>query len=71
MHQEEEGVVFTTPIGAKFVGPTVRRGVVPRLLTDLLESRRQASADIKKDDTPASVKRVLDARQKALKVSHF
>jgi DNA polymerase elongation subunit (family B) len=48
----------------------VRRGVVPRLLTDLLESRRQASADIKKDDTPASVKRVLDARQKALKVSH-
>jgi DNA polymerase elongation subunit (family B) len=43
--------------------------VVPRLLTDLLDARRHALATGKKDDTPAAYKRVLDARQKALKAS--
>ena len=48
--------------------PSVREGVLPQILTELLSARKRAKADLKKEKDPFK-KAVLDGRQLALKVS--
>lgn len=61
--------VFESPIGARFVGKGAREGVLPRLLADLLEARRQAQSELRQTTGLSEGQRpVLDARQKAFKV---
>jgi DNA polymerase delta subunit 1 len=52
---------------AHFVKPEVRRGLLPRILEDLLTRRSKAKAMIKTDPDPAH-KRMYDSRQLQLKI---
>lgn len=51
-----------------FIKSHVRRGLLPRILEDLLAARKRAKADLKKETDPPK-RAVLDGRQLALKVS--
>merc|ERR1719222_780143 len=57
-----------TPSGNYFVKSSVRPGLLPEILTDLLSARKKAKADLKKETDPLRQK-VLDGRQLALKIS--
>ncbi|VDP16862.1 unnamed protein product [Soboliphyme baturini] len=57
-----------TPSGHYFVKKEVRRGLLPDILEDLLNARKRAKADLKKETDPF-VRQVLDGRQLALKIS--
>lgn len=50
-----------------FVKPSVRKGLLPTILEDLLSARKRAKADLKKETDPFK-RAVLDGRQLALKV---
>lgn len=51
-----------------FVKSHVRKGILPRILEQLLEARKRAKEDLKAETDPFK-KAVLDGRQLALKVS--
>lgn len=57
-----------TPAGAYFVKNTMRKGLLPRILEQLLSARKKAKDDLKKETDPFK-KKVLDGRQLALKIS--
>lgn len=57
-----------TPANNFFVKASVRKGLLPEILEDLLTARKQAKADLKKETDPFK-KQVLDGRQLALKIS--
>ncbi|XP_022082871.1 DNA polymerase delta catalytic subunit-like [Acanthaster planci] len=57
-----------TPSGNYFVKSSVRKGILPEILEDLLSARKRAKADLKKETDPLR-KKVLDGRQLALKLS--
>jgi DNA polymerase delta subunit 1 len=57
-----------TPIGEVFIKPTVRTGLLPEILEELLAARKRAKADLKNATDPMQ-KAVLDGRQLALKIS--
>ncbi|XP_052400675.1 DNA polymerase delta catalytic subunit [Carassius gibelio] len=57
-----------TPTGDLFVKSSVRKGLLPEILENLLGARKRAKAELKKETDPFK-KQVLDGRQLALKVS--
>ncbi|KAJ3019409.1 DNA-directed DNA polymerase delta [Thoreauomyces humboldtii] len=57
-----------TPDNAFFCKPSVRKGILPTILEDLLAARKRAKGDLKKEKDPFK-RAVLDGRQLALKVS--
>lgn len=57
-----------TPSGDYFVKASVRKGLLPEILEDLLSARKRAKADLKNETDPFR-KKVLDGRQLALKIS--
>lgn len=57
-----------TPSGNMFVKSSVRKGLLPEILENLLSARKKAKADLKKETDPFKQK-VLDGRQLALKIS--
>ncbi|KAM8927098.1 DNA polymerase delta catalytic subunit [Pelodytes ibericus] len=57
-----------TPTGDHFVKATVRKGLLPEILENLLSARKRAKTELKKETDPFKQK-VLDGRQLALKVS--
>jgi DNA polymerase delta subunit 1 len=65
---EKDKDYTVTPTGDCFVKETVRKGLVPIILDDLLGARRRAKADLKKETDPFR-KAVLNGRQLALKIS--
>ena len=66
---EAGGEVFTTPIGAQFVQMQTRHGIFPSLLSDLIQARHHAQAELKQAGISEAASRVLNARQKALKLA--
>mmetsp|Transcript_69065 Transcript_69065/g.218444 ORF Transcript_69065/g.218444 Transcript_69065/m.218444 type:complete len:1084 (+) Transcript_69065:53-3304(+) len=60
--------VTKSPTGDIFVRASVKKGILPEILEELLGARKRAKADIKKATDPLQ-KAVLDGRQLALKVS--
>lgn len=61
--------IETTPgLGYVFVKPTIKKGILPEILENLLEARKIAKRDLKNEKDPQK-KKVLDGRQLALKVS--
>lgn len=56
-----------TPTGDYFVKASVRKGILPRILEELLDARKKAKEDLKNEKDPAK-RAVLDGRQLALKV---
>ncbi|KAM5131970.1 DNA polymerase delta catalytic subunit [Mantella aurantiaca] len=57
-----------TPTGDQFVKASVRKGLLPEILENLLSARKRAKTELKKETDPFKQK-VLDGRQLALKVS--
>jgi len=57
---------ITTPSGAKFVVPSILRGIVPEILEHILGERMKTRGLM--EDAGSEEYRVLDARQKALKI---
>ncbi|XP_035253647.1 DNA polymerase delta catalytic subunit isoform X1 [Anguilla anguilla] len=57
-----------TPTGDQFVRSSVRKGLLPEILENLLSARMRAKAELKKETDPFK-KQVLDGRQLALKIS--
>ncbi|XP_025087757.1 DNA polymerase delta catalytic subunit-like [Pomacea canaliculata] len=57
-----------TPSGNFFCKASVRKGLLPEILEHLLAARKKAKDDLKKETDPF-IKKVLDGRQLALKVS--
>jgi DNA polymerase delta subunit 1 len=56
-----------TPNNDFFLLPTVRKGLLPTILEDLISARKKAKGDLKKETDPFK-RAVLDGRQLALKV---
>lgn len=57
-----------TPVGSCFVKADVRKGLLPKILEDLLGARKKAKNDLKNETDPFK-RKVLDGRQLALKIS--
>ncbi|XP_022785647.1 DNA polymerase delta catalytic subunit-like [Stylophora pistillata] len=57
-----------TPSGDYFVKASLRKGLLPEILENLLSARKKAKEDLKKETDPFR-KKVLDGRQLALKIS--
>lgn len=57
-----------TPASNFFVNKSVRKGLLPEILENLLAARKKAKADLKEEKDPFR-KKVLDGRQLALKIS--
>lgn len=57
-----------TPSGDCFVKAHVVKGILPKILENLLGTRKKAKADLAKETDPLKCK-VLDGRQLALKIS--
>uniref|UniRef100_A0A1A8FPQ3 DNA polymerase n=3 Tax=Nothobranchius korthausae TaxID=1143690 RepID=A0A1A8FPQ3_9TELE len=57
-----------TPTGDQFVKSSVRKGLLPEILENLLAARKRAKAELKNETDPFK-KQVLDGRQLALKIS--
>ncbi|CAG5897641.1 unnamed protein product [Menidia menidia] len=57
-----------TPTGDQFVKSSVRKGLLPEILENLLSARKRAKGELKKETDPFK-KQVLDGRQLALKIS--
>jgi DNA polymerase delta subunit 1 len=64
----EEKDYIKTPNNDLFLLSTVRKGLLPTILEDLISARKVAKADLKKETDPFK-RAVLDGRQLALKVS--
>ncbi|KAM4531546.1 DNA polymerase delta catalytic subunit [Odontesthes bonariensis] len=62
------GDFIKTPTGDQFVKSSVRKGLLPEILENLLSARKRAKAELKKETDPFK-KQVLDGRQLALKIS--
>lgn len=64
----EEGKHYVkTPNNDLFLLPSVKKGLLPTILEDLISARKRAKADLKKETDPFK-RAVLDGRQLALKV---
>lgn len=63
-----EDQITTTPSNSLFVKSSVRKGILPEILENLLTARKKAKAELKQETDPLKQK-VLDGRQYALKVS--
>ncbi|KAK4337001.1 hypothetical protein RND71_044099 [Anisodus tanguticus] len=57
-----------TPCNCYFLKSSVRKGILPEILEALLNARKKAKDDLKKETDPFK-KKVLDGRQLALKMS--
>ncbi|KYQ96665.1 DNA polymerase delta catalytic subunit [Tieghemostelium lacteum] len=57
-----------TPSGDYFALPSLKKGLLPRILEELLGARKKAKDDLKNESDPFK-KAVLDGRQLALKIS--
>ncbi|CAI8031969.1 DNA polymerase zeta catalytic subunit [Geodia barretti] len=60
--------VTISPNGVVFVDPTVRRGVMPRMLEEILSTRIMVKGSMKKHAADKALNRMLDARQMGLKL---
>ncbi|EGG13498.1 DNA polymerase delta catalytic subunit [Cavenderia fasciculata] len=57
-----------TPSGSAFIKPSHRKGILPKILEELLGARKKAKDDLKNEKDPFK-RAVLDGRQLALKIS--
>ncbi len=66
--QMPESSYSKTPNGHYFVNQTVRQGILPEILGELLSARKRAKKDMKAAKDPLT-KNVMNGRQLALKIS--
>ena len=61
-------LITETPNGDFFVKPSVKKGILPLILEELLSARKRAKQELARATDPFE-KAVLDGRQLALKIS--
>ena len=66
LYKEED--ITLTPNGDTFVKPSVKKGILPLILEELLGARKRAKLELAKATDPFE-RAVLDGRQLALKIS--
>ncbi len=67
MKDETSTDVITTPYGTKFIAKTKKEGILPNILKHLINERDKVRSQAKKS-SDNDVKRVLEAKQIALKI---
>ncbi len=65
---EKNVETIKTITGTKFVSPTIRKGIIPEILKNLIETRDKIKKEMKKATTEKR-KRYLYAKQNALKIA--
>ena len=65
---KEKNDITKTPNGDYFVKSTIKKGILPIILEELISARKQAKDELKKATDPF-IRAVLDGRQLALKIS--
>ncbi|CAG7820515.1 unnamed protein product [Allacma fusca] len=68
MNSMQPDEFIKTPANNYFVKASVRKGILPVILEDLLSARKKAKNDLKNETDPLR-RKVLDGRQLALKIS--
>jgi DNA polymerase I len=65
----EDGIEnpIVSPSGAKFVPESVRKGIIPKILENLMEERQRVKKKIGEENTPSKI-RELQAEELALKI---
>ncbi|KAH8741198.1 DNA polymerase delta catalytic subunit [Cryptosporidium ryanae] len=58
----------TSPTGHSFVNPSVRKGILPQIVEELISARKKAKKDMLETTDPILLS-ILDGRQLALKIS--
>ncbi len=58
---------IVSPTGAKFVPPEIQRGIIPKILEELMVARQKTKKQMKAEHDPLK-KATLDAKQWALKI---
>lgn len=60
--------ITISPLGIAFVKPNVRRGIMPKMLDEILKTRIMVKKSMKENKDNKSVVKLLDARQLGLKL---
>lgn len=67
LFKKEEGIeTIETPYGVKFVSTKIRKGIIPQIVKVLIEKRKKVKKMMKKEKNE-DIRRMLDAKQEALK----
>lgn len=70
VHLQSGAESFISPNGSMFIHPSVRRGILPLMLQEILDTRQMVKRSMKlyREEGDGVLRRVLDARQLALKM---
>lgn len=68
LESAKNDLMTVTPFNCRFVRPSVRQGILPRILSVLLTARKKVKQELKRETDPLR-RSVLDARQLALKTT--
>lgn len=63
-----ESSLNLSPAGVAFVNETIRKGILPSMLEEILETRLMVKKSMKENKDNSILKRVLHARQLGLKL---
>ncbi|MEM0480877.1 MAG: DNA-directed DNA polymerase [Candidatus Aenigmatarchaeota archaeon] len=67
LNERKDLKYIQTPYGAKFVSKEIRKGIIPEILSFLIEERDKVKKQMKQEKDEEK-KKILDARQWALKI---
>ncbi|XP_037953294.1 DNA polymerase zeta catalytic subunit [Teleopsis dalmanni] len=64
----DRDLITISPCGAVFVKSTVREGILPRMLTEILDTRQMVKQSMKLHKSNTALQRILHSRQLGLKL---
>ncbi|XP_067630621.1 DNA polymerase zeta catalytic subunit isoform X2 [Eurosta solidaginis] len=64
----DDDLITISPCGVVFVKAAVREGILPRMLSEILDTRQMVKQSMKLDRTNSALQRVLHSRQLGLKL---
>ncbi|CAD7014327.1 unnamed protein product [Ceratitis capitata] len=64
----DDDLITISPCGVVFVKSSVREGILPRMLSEILNTRQMVKQSMKLDKTNSALQRVLHSRQLGLKL---
>lgn len=65
---KEKKLISISPCGVAFVKPSVREGVLPRMLREILDTRLMVKQSMKLHKSDKLLQRILHSRQLGLKL---
>ncbi|XP_018800849.1 PREDICTED: DNA polymerase zeta catalytic subunit isoform X1 [Bactrocera latifrons] len=64
----DDDLITISPCGAVFVKSSVREGILPRMLSEILNTRQMVKQSMKLDKSNSALQRILHSRQLGLKL---